>query len=106
MSIFPQGRIRVFCLCLLLCVAGLSQLQAQQTGTISGIVTDQTGKGIPGANVELRSDRGPSRMLTTNEDGKFSATDVAAGTYTVVAASAGFALATRQGAQVNPGATL
>ena len=39
-----------------LCAAGLSQLQAQQGGTISGTVLDQTGKAIAGATVEVKNE--------------------------------------------------
>jgi len=91
----------------LLCTMGLSQLQAQQVGTLSGTVVDQTGKTIPGASVELKSEsNGASRTLTTDSAGKFSASDVAVGSYSVVVSARGFSLTTRSGGQVNAGATL
>ncbi len=67
---------------------------------------DQTGKGIPNATIELRSATVQTRSLTSDAEGKFSATDVTPGSYTIVVAATGFALATRQGAQANAGATL
>lgn len=42
----------------------------------------------------------------SGDDGKFSASDLAAGSYSVVVSATGFALTTRSGGQVNPGATL
>ena len=62
----------------LLCAMGL---HAQQVGTLSGTVMDQTGKAISGAAVDLKSEsNGASRTLTTDSTGKFSASDVAPGT--------------------------
>jgi hypothetical protein len=67
---------------LLLCAAAFSQLQAQQGGTISGTVVDQTGKGISNASVELRGESSAApRTATTDSAGKFSVPDVAPGTY-------------------------
>lgn len=91
---------------LLLCVAGLSQLQGQSGGTISGTVVDQTGKPIANATVELRTDSGgPSGNVTADADGKFSVRDLAPGTYTIVASATGFAVTTRPGAKISAGAT-
>jgi hypothetical protein len=50
------GRVGVLVVGVWLCAAGLSQLQAQQSGTISGTVLDQAGKPIQDAVVELRSE--------------------------------------------------
>lgn len=91
-------------LCLLMCALGL---RAQQTGTISGAVVDQVGKPVAGASVEIRNDvTGATKTLTSDSDGKFSAPDLAAGSYTIHVAAAGFALATRSGGKLNAGATL
>jgi iron complex outermembrane receptor protein len=90
-----------------LCAAGLSLLQAQQGGTLSGTVLDQTGKAISGASVEVKSESdGESRKTTTDAEGRFSAPDLPAGTYSVVVSAPGFALTTRSGGQVKAGATL
>jgi iron complex outermembrane receptor protein len=105
-SLFRAGS-SVFALGSLLWLAGLSQLQAQQGGTISGNVLDQAGKAIPDAVVELKGDpAGASRNVTTDAEGKFSVPDLAAGTYSIVVSAAGFALTTRSGAHVTAGATL
>jgi iron complex outermembrane receptor protein len=91
----------------LLCAAGLSQLQAQQSGTISGTVLDQTGKPIQDAALEFRNDStGASRSVRSDAEGKFIAPDLAAGSYSIRVSAPGFALATRSGGQVTAGATL
>ncbi len=96
-----------FAVCLFLCAAQVSRLSAQQGGTLSGSVLDQAGKAIPTANVDVRNEAtGASRSLTTDADGKFSAADLAPGSYTVVVAAPGFALTTRSGGRIQAGATL
>jgi iron complex outermembrane recepter protein len=91
---------------LLLCAAGWNQLQAQQGGTLSGTVMDQTGKAISGASVEVDNDSGTAvQTVTSNADGKFSAVDLGAGTYSVKVSAPGFSVSTRSGAQIAAGAT-
>src|SRR5579862_7829532 len=98
-------KIRIFAFSLFLSV-GWSQLQAQQGGTISGTVSDQTGKAIPNASVELKNESGGgARTVTSDAEGKFSAADLAAGIYSLTVSSPGFSLSTRSGAQVSAGAT-
>ncbi len=91
----------------LLCAAGLSQLYAQQSGTISGTVLDQAGKPIQDAVVELKSEAtGGSRSVISDAEGKFLASDLAVGSYSIRVSAPGFALTTRSGGQVAAGATL
>jgi iron complex outermembrane recepter protein len=95
----------------LLLAAGWIQLQAQQagpaTGTISGTVVDQAGKPIAGASVEIRNEStGATREVTCDESGKFAATDLPPGSYSIVVSAPGFALAKRSGGEVGAGATL
>jgi iron complex outermembrane recepter protein len=97
----------VFAAGVLLCAVGLSQLQAQQTGTISGTVLDQAGKPIQDAVVELKSEStGASRSVISDAEGKFLVSDLTLGTYSIRASAPGFALATRSGGQVTAGANL
>ena len=104
---FIRGRIGVFSIGILLCAAGLSQLHAQQSGTISGTVLDQTGKPIQDATVELKSEStGASRSVISDAEGKFLASDLAVGSYSIRVSAPGFALTTRSGGQVTAGATL
>ena len=101
------GRFANFVFGVLICAAGLYPLQAQQAGTITGTVLDQTGKPIQDATIEIRNEsNGASSSVKSDADGKFSAANIAAGTYSVYVAASGFALATRSGGQVTAGATL
>jgi len=100
-------RISVFAVGILLCAAGFSQLHAQQGGTISGTVSDQTGKPIQDAVVELKNQSaGASRSVISDAEGKFSASDLAAGSYSIRVSAPGFALTNLSGGQVTAGATL
>ncbi len=67
---------------------------------------DQTGKGIANATVELKGEAGATSRSVTDTAGKFTAKDIPAGTYTIVASAEGFSKATRPGGQVIAGATL
>jgi iron complex outermembrane receptor protein len=82
-------------------------LEAQQSGTITGTVSDQIGKAIPNAVVEVRNEStGASKSTVTDNDGKFGVQELAVGSYTIVVASPGFAVSTRSGGKVGAGATL
>jgi iron complex outermembrane receptor protein len=99
-------RVGVFAIGVLLSSAGLSQLHAQQSGTISGTVLDQTGKPIQDAVVELKSEStGAPHSAISDAAGKFRA-ELAAGSYSIRVSAPGFALSTRSGGQVAAGATL
>jgi iron complex outermembrane receptor protein len=102
-----RGRVGILAAGVLLCAAGLSQLHAQQSGTISGTVLDQTGKPIPDAAVELKSEStDASRSVASDAEGKFLVSDLAVGSYAIRVSAPGFAVATRSGGQVTAGATL
>jgi iron complex outermembrane receptor protein len=104
---FLKGVISVFAVGVLLGAAGLSQLHAQQSGTISGTVLDQTGKAIQGATVECKSEStGAPRSVTSDAEGKFSASDLAAGSYSIRVSAPGFASTTRSGGVVTASGTL
>src|SRR5437016_2785342 len=104
---WSMRRRTFFILIAVLSLAGFSQLQAQASGTISGTVLDQAAKPIAGATVDIRSEvTGASRQLTSDDNGKFTATDLAVGSYSIFVAAPGFALTTRSGGQINAGATL
>ena len=100
-------RLSVFAAGVLLCASAVSQLHAQQNGTITGTVLDQTGKPVQGAAVEVRSDAtAASRSVMSDPEGKFSVPDLAVGSYSLRVAAPGFALATRSDGQVTAGGTL
>jgi iron complex outermembrane receptor protein len=78
-------------------------LMAQQGGaTIAGTIIDQAGKVIEGASVSVKGEAGAAaNIATTDGQGHFSVTGLAAGTYTIESSSPGFALNTRRGVAVS-----
>ncbi|MBI4442117.1 MAG: TonB-dependent receptor [Acidobacteria bacterium] len=78
---------------------------AQSAGTIAGTVSDSTGAVIPGASVTARNvETGLTRMLTTNERGRYTAPQIPVGTYEVTATAAGFQTSVRRGITLTVGA--
>jgi hypothetical protein len=71
------------------CVGAWAQ---ETTGSISGTVTDSSGAVVKGATVYLmNTDRGQNvRMLTTNNNGSYTARSLPLGTYTVKVTAPGF----------------
>jgi iron complex outermembrane receptor protein len=101
------GRVFSVSLCLLFPAARLIPLRAQQgadTATLGGTVLDQAGKAIQGAAVAVRNGgAAPTRTITTDPDGRFSASGLPAGVYTIEATAAGFARSSRAGVQLSAG---
>jgi hypothetical protein len=65
--------------------------QATSTGTVVGVVTDQTGAVIPGATIVLTDvSTKAARTTTANMTGQYVFVSVAPGNYTVSATMAGF----------------
>ena len=76
-------RPRLWLLVLLLSLIALPAL-AQQTGSITGKVTDSSGGVLPGVTVEARSNVLPGpRVATTDSDGVFQLPALPPGDYTV-----------------------
>src|SRR6266404_1846522 len=62
------------------------------SGSISGIIVDQTGAPDAGARVRLsREDQSPDQEVLSGDDGQFSFADVAPGPFQLTITSAGFA---------------
>ncbi|HEX2270828.1 MAG TPA: TonB-dependent receptor, partial [Pyrinomonadaceae bacterium] len=62
------------------------------TGTLTGMVEDQNGAIVPGANIALiNKEHGSQRLATTNSDGVFVFVLVPAGKYSLTATRDGFA---------------
>ena len=77
--------------CFALLVGSAEPAAAQNTATISGIVTDSTGAVIPGAEVTItREETGAVSSVSTNEVGAYTAAALEVGTYTVEVQSSGF----------------
>ena len=62
------------------------------TGTLTGMVRDVAGAGIPGATIALRNlTTNQTRNMTSEADGRYRATAMAVGDYEVKAQASGFA---------------
>ncbi len=81
-----------------------SGVYAQSTASISGVVKDTDGSVMPGVSVVIKNDSsGASQEVTTDAAGRYQATALGAGAYTVSATLSGFKTATAKGVQVAPG---
>jgi len=82
-------------------------LEAQQIGTLTGSISDQVGKPVPDAAIEVRNEAtAASRTAAADANGKFAIPDLPVGTYSVFVSSPGFAVASRTGGKVSAGQTL
>ncbi|HXX27873.1 MAG TPA: carboxypeptidase regulatory-like domain-containing protein [Terriglobales bacterium] len=71
------------------------------TGRILGTVTDQGGAAVAGANVVVTdTQRGTSRVLTTDESGSYAAPDLAPGAYQIRVQAKGFKTVERRSLQL------
>jgi Carboxypeptidase regulatory-like domain/TonB dependent receptor/TonB-dependent Receptor Plug Domain len=78
-----------------------SSVFAQATGTIAGIVTDETGAVIPGVTIEvINVDTSIARTAVTGEDGYYSVPLLQPGPYQVKATLSGFKSTIRDGVSV------
>src|SRR3569623_430710 len=76
----------------------------QLTGTLSGIVTDQTEARVPGAQIIVKNDAsGDTRTSTADSSGFWSVTALIPGTYTVHVSATNFAPWEINGVVLNQG---
>ena len=76
-------------------------------GSISGVVKDETGAGIPAAQVLLKNtETGAERRLVSDESGRYSAPSIAVGRYTVTASKENFQSQTKTGVELVVGQTI
>src|SRR5581483_255365 len=83
---YPSGRMAALLVCLLSVAAPAADQGSK--GTITGIVTDQSGGVLRGAAVSLESQ---DISVASNEQGLFSIKDLAPGTYTLKVSYVGLA---------------
>jgi hypothetical protein len=84
------------CATLVLCLPFLAS--AQDTGSISGTVTDKSGAAIAGADLVITSTAGSlTRATTTNSDGAFIAGGLPGGSYNLTVTAQGFQKYTANG---------
>ncbi len=71
--------------------AGPALAQSAATGTVEGFVKDGTGAALPGVTVVVKNlDTGQTRDLTTDDAGRYRATTLPPGVYSVTATLSGF----------------
>jgi len=74
------------------------------TGTISGVVRDETGGVIPGAVVRVSNvETGIARNVSTNAQGRYTAPSLTVGDYELQAEAAGFRVEVRRGIRLTVG---
>ena len=76
-------------LLLLLLLTLLPAVYAQPAGVVHGVVTDESGALVQGANVTISTAAGPLKSATAGDDGTFSINGVPPGKYTVQATAPG-----------------
>jgi hypothetical protein len=106
----PRVRFRLSCvtafLLLLAMSAPTAALAQLTTGTIQGVVKDESGGALPGATITIKNvDTGVTRTLTTSDLGRFEAPNLQVGTYEVTAELQGFRPAVRAGITLAVGRT-
>ena len=77
---------------------------AQSTASISGVVKDSAGGIVPGVSVVIKNDTtGVAQDAVTDADGRYTASALGAGSYTITASLAGFKTAVAKAVRVAPG---
>ena len=99
---------KLFCIAVFsLTLAGLLSAAAlgQATGaTISGTVSDESGGILPGVEVAVtNTDRGSTRNTISDDEGRYSAPELALGNYQIEAVLTGFQTAVRSGITLTVG---
>src|SRR5690349_20530449 len=80
------------CCISLIVILSAALVTAQQTrGTLRGLITDELGAAIVGANVTLTDAAGAQKKTTTNGEGVYNFAGLVPGKYTLQAAAPGFA---------------
>ncbi len=73
-------------------------------GSLSGMVRDEAGAGIPGANIEIRNvATGRTRTVVSDMEGRYQAGFLTLGEYQIQATRAGFRGESRSGVELNVG---
>src|SRR5829696_5467668 len=83
------GKICTLGLLIVLTAALASAQQAR--GTLRGLITDELGAAIVGANVSLTDATGVEKKTTTNDEGVYNFVGLAPGKYKLQAIATGFA---------------
>src|SRR3989475_2831580 len=76
-----------------------------QTGTLRGIVTDESGAIVPGAKITLTANAGTPNTAVAGDDGSYSFTGITPGEYVVAASAPDLAVAPLK-VMIRPGAQI
>src|SRR5215207_9047098 len=89
---FPQNiPSKIYCLALFIMLTAALAAAQQARGTLRGLITDELGSVIVGANVTLTDATGAQKKTTTNGEGVYNFVGLAPGKYTLQAVAPGFA---------------
>src|ERR1019366_9238425 len=76
---------------LLFCLPSMSRAQSAAVAGVDGIVTDPTGKSMPGAQVTItETDKGAMRSTVTDDRGHYSLPNFPVGPYRLEVKTPGF----------------
>src|SRR3984957_20596201 len=95
-------------LVLAICAGSLpAWAQSTSTGTVAGVVTDQSGAVVPDAAVRLTdTTTNIARTTTTNKDGRYIFVDVSPSVYNIAITKKGFSTTEAEKQEVSVGASL
>ncbi|HLH18890.1 MAG TPA: TonB-dependent receptor [Bryobacteraceae bacterium] len=96
---------RIFCLIFAAALAVSAAFAQAGTGTIKGVLTDNSGAVIPAAVITVNGPGGFSKGVQTQADGSYSMVGLAPGQYTIHVAFPGFGVVDKP-VTVNAGATV
>jgi hypothetical protein len=89
---FPQNFLgKICCLAIFIILTATIAAAQQSRGTLRGLITDELGAAIVGANVTLTDANGVEKKTTTNGEGVYSFAGLAPGKYKLQANAPGFA---------------
>ncbi len=98
----------VIVLVLAVCAGSLpAWAQSTSTGTVAGVITDQSGAVVPDAAVRLTdTTTNIARTTTTNKDGRYIFVDVSPSVYNIAITKKGFSTTEAEKQEVSVGASL
>jgi Carboxypeptidase regulatory-like domain/TonB dependent receptor-like, beta-barrel len=83
---------KLCCVSLIVILSATLVTAQQARGTLRGLITDELGAAIVGANVTLTDASGAQKKTTTNNEGVYTFAGLTPGKYTLQAGAPGFAL--------------
>src|SRR6478609_390410 len=94
-----SGRVQAL---VLICLAGLAQLRAQNYTHVSGVILDGSSSSVPGAMVTVvNEDTGFRRVTLSQPDGGYLVSSLQPGVYKITVRKAGFRTVIRFGLKLS-----